>query len=81
MEKATKQIVSYLKHVSQCLEEKNISCTCCPVGGGKSSLEERLKALTQRVSIYTLSANKANDSPLCHELWVKKILPMVRYYS
>ena len=25
--------------------------------------------------------NWADDSPLCHELLAKKILPMVRYYS
>ena len=57
MEDAIEQIVSYLKHAAQGLEEKKqILYLLGPVGGGKSSLAERLKALMQRVPIYVLSA-------------------------
>ena len=70
MEEAIEQIVSYLKHAAQGLEEKKqILYLLGPVGGGKSSLAERLKALMQRVPIYILSANgersPVNDHPLC----------------
>ncbi|SUB16498.1 PrkA family serine protein kinase [Pantoea agglomerans] len=50
MEEAIEQIVSYLKHAAQGLEEKKqILYLLGPVGGGKSSLAERLKSLMQRV--------------------------------
>ena len=70
MEDAIEQIVSYLKHAAQGLEEKKqILYLLGPVGGGKSSSAERLKALMQRVPIYVLSANgersPVNDHPLC----------------
>lgn len=70
MEEAIEQIVSYLKHAAQGLEEKKqILYLLGPVGGGKSSLAERLKSLMQRVPIYVLSANgersPVNDHPLC----------------
>lgn len=58
MEDAIEQIVSYLKHAAQGLEEKKqILYLLGPVGGGKSSLAERLKSLMQLVPIYVLSAN------------------------
>jgi len=44
MEDAIEQIVSYLRHAAQGLEEKKqILYLLGPVGGGKSSLAERLK--------------------------------------
>ncbi len=50
-------------------EKKQILYLLGPVGGGKSSLAERLKSLMQRVPIYVLSANgersPVNDHPLC----------------
>ena len=53
MEEAIEQIVSYLKHAAQGLEErKQILYLLGPVGGGKSSLAEKLKALMQQVPIY-----------------------------
>ncbi len=53
MEDAIEQIVSYLKHAAQGLEEKKqILYLLGPVGGGKSSLAERLKSLMQLVPIY-----------------------------
>ncbi|ATD26946.1 PrkA family serine protein kinase [Vibrio cholerae] len=70
MEDAIEQIVSYLKHAAQGLEErKQILYLLGPVGGGKSSLAEKLKALMQRVPIYILTANgersPVNDHPFC----------------
>lgn len=70
MEDAIEQIVSYLKHSSQGLEEqKQILYLLGPVGGGKSSLAEKLKALMQKGPIYVLSVNgersPVNDHPFC----------------
>ncbi|MGL5336994.1 MAG: PrkA family serine protein kinase [Enterovibrio sp.] len=70
MEEAIEQIVSYLKHAAQGLEErKQILYLLGPVGGGKSSLAEKLKHLMQQVPIYVLSANgersPVNDHPFC----------------
>ncbi|WP_114766932.1 PrkA family serine protein kinase [Vibrio rhodolitus] len=70
MEEAIEQIVSYLKHAAQGLEErKQILYLLGPVGGGKSSLAEKLKALMQQQPIYVLSADgvrsPVNDHPFC----------------
>jgi len=52
MEDAIEQIVSYLKHSAQGLEErKQILYLLGPVGGGKSSLAEKLKSLMQQVPV------------------------------
>ena len=70
MEEAIEQIVSYLRHAAQGLEErKQILYLLGPVGGGKSSLAEKLKALMQQCPIYILSADgersPVNDHPFC----------------
>ena len=70
MEEAIEQIVSYLKHAAQGLEErKQILYLLGPVGGGKSSLAEKLKSLMQKMPIYILTANgersPVNDHPFC----------------
>ncbi len=70
MEDAIEQIVSYLKHAAQGLEErKQILYLLDPVGGGKSSLAEKLKALMEKMPVYVLSANgersPVNDHPFC----------------
>ncbi|QFU23079.1 PrkA family serine protein kinase [Shewanella eurypsychrophilus] len=70
MEEAVEQIVAYLKHSAQGLEEsKQILYLLGPVGGGKSSLAEKLKDLMQQVPIYVLMANgkrsPVNDHPFC----------------
>ncbi|ABM00127.1 PrkA family serine protein kinase [Shewanella amazonensis] len=70
MEDAIEQIVAYLKHSAQGLEEsKQILYLLGPVGGGKSSLAEKLKALMQKVPVYVLSADgvrsPVNDHPFC----------------
>ena len=57
MEQTIEQIVSFLRHASQGLEErKQILYLLGPVGGGKSSLAERLKALMEEYPIYALKA-------------------------
>ncbi|WP_340265947.1 PrkA family serine protein kinase [Sphingobium mellinum] len=57
MEGTIEHIVSFLRHASQGLEErKQILYLLGPVGGGKSSLAERLKALMETHPIYALKA-------------------------
>ena len=49
MEDSIEQIVSYFKHAAQGLEEtKQILYLLGPVGGGKSSMAEKLKSLMQK---------------------------------
>ncbi|HLO76293.1 MAG TPA: PrkA family serine protein kinase [Magnetospirillum sp.] len=64
MEETIERIVGYFRHAAQGLEErKQILYLLGPVGGGKSSLAERLKALIERHPIYVLKAGK-EMSPL-----------------
>ncbi|MCW1428998.1 PrkA family serine protein kinase [Novosphingobium sp. JCM 18896] len=57
MEETIERIVSYLRHAAQGLEErKQVLYLLGPVGGGKSSLAERLKALMELHPIYVLKA-------------------------
>ena len=57
MEETVERIVSFFRHAAQGLEErKQILYLLGPVGGGKSSLGERLKALIEREPIYVLKA-------------------------
>jgi serine protein kinase len=57
MEETIERIVSYLRHAAQGLEErKQVLYLLGPVGGGKSSLAERLKALMEFHPIYVLKA-------------------------
>jgi len=57
MEDTIENIVSFFKHAAQGLEEsKQILYLLGPVGGGKSSLSERLKELMQKQPIYVLAA-------------------------
>ncbi len=58
MEDTIEQIVSFFRHAAQGLEEKKqILYLLGPVGGGKSSLAERLKLLMEKNHIYVLVAN------------------------
>jgi serine protein kinase len=55
MEETIERIVGFLRHAAQGLEErKQIMYLLGPVGGGKSSLAERLKALMETFPIYVL---------------------------
>ena len=57
MEETIERIVAYLRHAAQGLEErKQVLYLLGPVGGGKSSLAERLKALMETHPIYALKA-------------------------
>ena len=57
MEETIERIVSFFRHAAQGLEErKQILYLLGPVGGGKSSLAERLKALVELKPIYVLKA-------------------------
>jgi len=57
MEETIERIVSFLRHAAQGLEErKQILYLLGPVGGGKSSLAERIKALMEQEPIYVLKA-------------------------
>jgi serine protein kinase len=57
MEETIERIVSFFRHASQGLEErKQILYLLGPVGGGKSSLAERLKALIEHHPVYVLKA-------------------------
>src|SRR5580704_16322065 len=57
MEETIERIVGFLRHAAQGLEErKQIMYLLGPVGGGKSSLAERLKALMESYPIYVLKA-------------------------
>src|ERR1700678_3880351 len=57
MEETIERIVGFFRHAAQGLEErKQILYLLGPVGGGKSSLAERLKALIETQPIYVLAA-------------------------
>ena len=59
MEETIERIVGFFRHAAQGLEErKQILYLLGPVGGGKSSLAERLKTLTEKLPIYVLKAGK-----------------------
>jgi serine protein kinase len=59
MEETIERIVGFLRHAAQGLEErKQIMYLLGPVGGGKSSLAERLKALMEVHPIYVLKAGE-----------------------
>lgn len=65
MEDCIEQIVSFFRHAAQGLEEsKQVLYLLGPVGGGKSSLAERLKTLIEKYPIYCIKGSPINESPL-----------------
>jgi len=61
-EEAVERLVAYFRHAAQGLEEsKQILYLKGPVGGGKSSLVERLKALMEKHPIYVLCDPNEKD--------------------
>src|SRR3954447_3260442 len=59
MEETIERIVGFFRHAAQGLEErKQVLYLLGPVGGGKSSLAERLKQLMEHCPIYVLKAGK-----------------------
>lgn len=65
MEDVIERVVAYFKYAAQGLEEsRQILYLLGPVGGGKSSLAERLKTLMEKNPIYVLADNNRNMSPV-----------------
>jgi serine protein kinase len=65
MENVIERIVSYFTHSSQGLEEsKQILYLLGPVGGGKSSLAEKLKQLMETQPFYAIKDSPIFDDPL-----------------
>ncbi len=65
MEEPIEQLVSYLRHSAQNLEEsKSILYLLGPVGGGKSSIAEKLKELIEQEPVYVLKGSPVFESPL-----------------
>ncbi|BAL25243.1 PrkA family serine protein kinase [Azoarcus sp. KH32C] len=65
MEEVIEHIVSYFRHAAQGLEEKKqILYLLGPVGGGKSSLAEKLKSLIEHVPFYAIKGSPVHESPL-----------------
>src|SRR5258706_13235826 len=71
LDEVVDNIVSYFRHGAQGLEErKQVLYLLGPVGGGKSSLAEKLKALMEGFPIYALKdttsgdVSPVNESPL-----------------
>jgi serine protein kinase len=59
MEETIERIVGFFRHAAQGLEErKQVLYLLGPVGGGKSSLAERLKLLMEKCPVYVLKAGK-----------------------
>ncbi len=64
-EEVIEQVVAYFRHAAQGLEErKQILYLLGPVGGGKSSIAEKLKALMESVPFYAIKGSPINESPL-----------------
>ncbi len=81
MEETIERIVAFFRHAAQGLEErKQIIYLLGPVGGGKSSLAERLKALMEEQPIYVLKAGDEMSPVFEHplglfdpEVWGKRL--------
>ncbi len=65
MEEAIENIVAYIRHAAQGLEEKKqILYLLGPVGGGKSSIAEKLKSLIEKMPFYAIKDSPVHESPL-----------------
>ncbi|AOX99176.1 PrkA family serine protein kinase [Jeongeupia sp. USM3] len=65
MEEVIEQVVAYFRHAAQGLEEKKqILYLLGPVGGGKSSIAEKLKELMEKVPFYAIKGSPLHESPL-----------------
>jgi len=65
MEEVIENIVAYFRHAAQGLEEKKqILYLLGPVGGGKSSLAEKLKSLIEHMPFYAIKGSPVHESPL-----------------
>lgn len=65
LEEPIERIVGFLKHAAQGLEEtKQVLYLLGPVGGGKSSIAEKLKDLMEKTPFYAIKGSPVFDSPL-----------------
>src|ERR1700692_2929792 len=65
MEETVERLVAFFKHSAQGLEEKKqILYLLGPVGGGKSSIAERLKELIEKNPIYVLCTGEEGNEVL-----------------
>lgn len=65
LEEVIEQVVAFFRHAAQGLEErKQVLYLLGPVGGGKSSIAERLKQLMEHIPFYSLKGSPVNESPL-----------------
>lgn len=65
LEEPIEQIVGFLKHAAQGLEEaRQILYLLGPVGGGKSSIAEKLKDLMEKMPFYAIKGSPVYESPL-----------------
>ena len=65
MEETIERIVGFFRHAAQGLEErKQVLYLLGPVGGGKSSLAERLKQLMEKEPVYVLKAGQGDQPGL-----------------
>ncbi len=65
MEETIEQIVAFFRHAAQGLEErKQVLYLLGPVGGGKSSLAEKLKSLMEQIPFYAIKGSPINETPL-----------------
>ena len=65
MEETIERIVGFFRHAAQGLEErKQVLYLLGPVGGGKSSLAERLKLLMEKEPIYVLESGRRDQPDL-----------------
>ncbi|MFZ5510604.1 MAG: PrkA family serine protein kinase [Pseudomonadota bacterium] len=65
LEEVIEQVVAYFRHAAQGLEEKKqILYLLGPVGGGKSSIAERLKRLMENAPFFAIKGSPVNESPL-----------------
>ena len=65
LEECIQKIVGFFKHSAQGLEErKQILYLLGPVGGGKSSLADKIKGLMEKYPIYCLKGSPIFESPL-----------------
>ena len=64
-EEAIENIVAYFRHAAQGLEErKQILYLLGPVGGGKSSIAEKIKELMEQIPFYAIKGSPVFESPL-----------------
>src|SRR6059058_3537107 len=65
LEEPIEQVVACFRHAAQGLEEKKqILYLLGPVGGGKSSIAERLKQLMEQIPFFSIKDSPVNESPL-----------------